>query len=372
MRTVFRQTDTVYLRLIVLWISCILGLATLAGAGITGVEVVPGSPTVNDSVTVTLSGEFFDGCWHPGSGQCGTVEEFLINPSIYVIDVWEPGAICPMVIVDYSFSCEYGRLGAGHYVVSFTEEHESLREPAPDVLVVEFDVVVPTAIEATINIDPRTLNLWSKGEHLTCYIELPPGYDPEDIDVSTVLFNDVVEAMPWPTDVGDHDLDGTPDRMVKFSRGEVSALLGEQSLRQALRGTRVHSGSSGGEIADMEVAISGELSDGTLFAGADVIRVIDPRAGGSGSSGLQVSSTPVGATALISFDLDGPGPASVLVYDAAGRLVRTLVDEEMIAGGRDVIWDGRTEDGQAVSAGFYFVRVAQRGGTSLHKVLLLR
>jgi flagellar hook assembly protein FlgD len=45
------------------------------------------------------------------------------------------------------------------------------------------------------------------------------------------------------------------------------------------------------------------------------------------------------------------------VYDAAGRLVRTVLDETRAAGAQAVNWDGRNARGQAVGSGVYFYRL---------------
>jgi parallel beta-helix repeat protein len=80
-------------------------------------------------------------------------------------------------------------------------------------------------IRASIDIDPDTLNLKSRGRWVTCYIELPEGCDVREIDVSTVLLNDVVPAESKSAEVGDHDRDGVPDLAVKFERLEVQAIV---------------------------------------------------------------------------------------------------------------------------------------------------
>jgi hypothetical protein len=107
---------------------------------------------------------------------------------------------------------------------------------------------------ATIDFNPDTLNLKSKGKVVTVYIELPEGYDAEEIDISTVMLNGIVPAWAHPTDVGDYDSDGVSDLMVKFDRSDVQNVL-----------------APGNEV---EVTVSGQLTDGTSFEGADTIRVI--------------------------------------------------------------------------------------------------
>ena len=107
---------------------------------------------------------------------------------------------------------------------------------------------------ATVDIEPDTLNLDSKGKWITCYIELEESYDVADIDISTIKLNGTVPAEEKPTGLGDCDDDGIPDLMVKFDRDSVQGIL---------------------EVGDeVEIVITGEL-DGTSFKGTDTIRVID-------------------------------------------------------------------------------------------------
>ena len=80
-------------------------------------------------------------------------------------------------------------------------------------------------VSATVDIDPNELNLDAHGKWITAYIELPSGYDVNDIAISSVeLYDDgnSVEAKLKPTKIGDYDLDGAPDLMVKFDRADVA------------------------------------------------------------------------------------------------------------------------------------------------------
>jgi parallel beta-helix repeat protein len=113
---------------------------------------------------------------------------------------------------------------------------------------------VSAVIPATVDIDPDTLNLGSGGKWITCYIELPEGYDVADIDVSTVLLEGEVQAEARPTKIGDYDDDGIPDLMIKFNRSDVQELV---------------------EVGDeVELVVSGKC-DGVPFSGSDSIRVIN-------------------------------------------------------------------------------------------------
>ena len=115
-------------------------------------------------------------------------------------------------------------------------------------------------VEATVDIDPNTLNLKSNGKWVTCYIELD-GFDVNDIDVSTVSIVDIqgtsvnIPAEIHPTGIGDEDMDGIPDLMVKFDRSLVQDAANPGACM---------------------ITVSGELSGGTVFEGYDTITVINP------------------------------------------------------------------------------------------------
>jgi len=118
----------------------------------------------------------------------------------------------------------------------------------------------PPIVNATTDIDPDTLNLCSKGNWITGYIELPEGYDVNDINVSTVVLNDTVPAELHPTEVGDYDNDTVPDLMVKFNRIQVAEYILSKGIM----------------TGNVTLTISGYLIDGTMFEGSDIIRVRMP------------------------------------------------------------------------------------------------
>jgi len=117
-------------------------------------------------------------------------------------------------------------------------------------------------LQAEVDIDPDTLNLRSRGRPITAYIELPEGYDVADIDVDSIcLYFEGAPEEGIPVDsryrarIGDEDGDEMPDLMVKFNRQLVQSYL---------------------EPGMVEMAILGELTDGTLLEGSDTVRVINP------------------------------------------------------------------------------------------------
>ncbi len=79
--------------------------------------------------------------------------------------------------------------------------------------------------ETTINFDPDTLNLRSKGQFVTVYIKLPTGFDVSQIDISSIRLNSSIPALSKPVIIGDFDSNGIPELMVKFERSKVQRIL---------------------------------------------------------------------------------------------------------------------------------------------------
>lgn len=123
------------------------------------------------------------------------------------------------------------------------------------------------ALTATVDIDPDTLNLKSKGNWITAYVELPEGYDANDINTSTVLLNDTISAEVHPTGVGDEDNDGVPDLMVKFDRAEVKSYILANIELATLYQER---------SMNITLTVTGNLNDETPFEGSDTIRIMMP------------------------------------------------------------------------------------------------
>jgi hypothetical protein len=224
-----------------------------------------------------------------------------------------------------------------------------------------------------------------KGKGVTCYIELPAGYDPADIDVSTVMLNGAVPAMLSPTSVGDHDSDGIPDRMVKFSRSDFIAFIEAATATKAWMRERASDDVAFADGTNFGVEVTGELTDGTPFSGTDTIRLIKPGnsshpAGGAEPEetiasldrpSLEVSPNPLTGTARISYGLEAGGTVRLAIYDAAGRLVRTLEDGHKSAGRHAVTWDRKTDDGRSVNGGVYFIRFEQPGSEIVRKLMVV-
>jgi hypothetical protein len=66
------------------------------------------------------------------------------------------------------------------------------------------------------------------------------------------------------------------------------------------------------------------------------------------------------------------GDARLVIYDASGRAVRTLVNDRLPAGEHSVSWNGRDEKGQECAQGVYFYDLITGSGKLTGKALLLK
>ncbi len=225
-----------------------------------------------------------------------------------------------------------------------------------DVFVVKYEVPIP----ATVDVDPNTLNLKSKGRWITCYIELMEGFDVADIDLASVRLNDIVPAETEPVAIGDYDEDGCPDLMVKFARPDVIDIL------------------SPGE--GIPVAVTGYVGDNP-FGGTDYIRIISPPVLPTVDEvvpppvetvSLEAYPNPFNPSVQITYSVPQSSRVLIQVWDITGRLVRVLEDAERTEGVYRTEWNGKNEIGRAVTSGVYFCRLSVGGEVITRKLMLLR
>jgi flagellar hook assembly protein FlgD len=62
----------------------------------------------------------------------------------------------------------------------------------------------------------------------------------------------------------------------------------------------------------------------------------------------------------------------VLIYDATGRLVKTLVDADLQAGRYAVRWDGTDDSGARVASGAYFCEMRSTAGVQRRKLMMMQ
>jgi hypothetical protein len=83
---------------------------------------------------------------------------------------------------------------------------------------------------------------------------------------------------------------------------------------------------------------------------------------------------PFNPTTAIKYSIAKAGRVSLRIYNAAGQLVRTLVDEEQSPRpeGYTAVWDGLGNRGEEVATGVYFYKLTAKEFTQTKKMVLLK
>jgi len=129
-------------------------------------------------------------------------------------------------------------------------------DPYRTLLQVPVSLMVGLVPTTYLNFDPDTLNLGSMGQLVKLVIELPPEWNPRDIDVSTIRLNDTVPARAFPVDFTDENDNGIEEIVVRFNRAAVEAVLSEGAV--------------------VPITVQGEIPDQAWFRGTTTVRAIRP------------------------------------------------------------------------------------------------
>ena len=87
---------------------------------------------------------------------------------------------------------------------------------------------------------------------------------------------------------------------------------------------------------------------------------------------LGAAPNPFNPSTKLSFEMATPGHARLKVFDTAGRLVATLLDEHREAGSHFVNWDGRNDAGRTCSAGVYLYRLEAGKFSEAKRMVLIK
>jgi hypothetical protein len=112
----------------------------------------------------------------------------------------------------------------------------------------------------------------------------------------------------------------------------------------------------------------------SVFAvlGPDMVTGEDPMPLPDATFLAQNYPNPFNPITNIGFGIKEQGHVSLRIYDAAGRLVTTLIDESRPAGNYTAEWNGRDNSGSTVASGVYFYRLTSKEFEETKKMILLR
>ncbi|MBM4118830.1 T9SS type A sorting domain-containing protein, partial [bacterium] len=244
------------------------------------------------------------------------------------------------------------------------------------------------ALKGLLRLDPADCEM-NVGEVCSLRVMIAPSQVPvKGVDV-TIDFDESVAALQaihagsWVTGSGlqsyFHDYTETGATEAHFSLAFLNGTVtggGELALLE-FRG--LAAGASAltftqdrvRDTNNTELDYSTSLSD-SLFVINDLTPVEEPPVAPVALRLLGNTPNPFNPSTLISYELPAAGRWQVAIYDAQGRLQRTLADEWQLAGRRELRWDGRDDAGTALGSGLYLVRVNGPTGSASGKLLLLK
>lgn len=196
----------------------------------------------------------------------------------------------------------------------------------------------------------------------TIWVSLEPStgtFAASDVDVASVTLERAdglaapITAVPEKSSgTSDADHDGIAEIAVTFRTAAMRTMLAD-----------LPPGSN-----DVAFWIRGSLSGGGRFA-APLHLTID-----AGKKGLSVSvaPNPLNPAASLTFRTAKPGPARVVLFDVAGRVVRVALDERSTPAGYHEVPIGRDDRGRDLPSGVYFYRVLTPEGSAAGKLVMMK
>ncbi len=67
-----------------------------------------------------------------------------------------------------------------------------------------------------------------------------------------------------------------------------------------------------------------------------------------------------------------PVPVTLTIVDLHGRRIRRLIDDQLVSGDHEVVWDGQDEGGRQVASGVYVYEMDQGGRREARRMVLVR
>ena len=81
---------------------------------------------------------------------------------------------------------------------------------------------------------------------------------------------------------------------------------------------------------------------------------------------------PFNPSTTISFSIPSDMSCKLDVYNIRGQKVKTLLNENMMAGRHSIVWDGVDDNGRSVSSGVYFYKLATPNRNQTYKMLMIK
>ncbi len=161
---------------------------------------------------------------------------------------------------------------------------------------------------------------------------------------------------------------------------QMRDIVGGPTSFEFQRELRAHFGLGDAAVADSVVVEwpSGAVQVLTGVTASQEIEIVEAAAvdaalpsGGRATRIRFLRPNPAAGATVIGYAVDRPTRLDLEIFDVSGRLVRSLVRQDVEAGEGEVVWDGRDHRSRTVGAGVYFVRLRADGRDQVSKAIRL-
>jgi hypothetical protein len=207
-------------------------------------------------------------------------------------------------------------------------------------------------------------SLWNGGESAIATATAPSANITNGMsgEVSWDVTQDVLDAVGGAPFFGWMVKKGSPQNgNVRFYSREGAAAAGNLDLGPRLILEFPPSPSSiaaRGVVDKQETTASGNLSSSKVESEPGISFVVQPN--------------PFNPETTFGFGLERRAHVTMRVYDLQGRVVSTLLNEDMAAGSHSIRWDGRNGTGATVSSGTYYAQLVVGGVAATEKLIVLK
>lgn len=276
------------------------------------------------------------GIWDPGSSSYDQSRLTFLNLPVLKCHGYQYGVT----------ACLKHHVGTMTTALS-TNTHAGVRYGAPGAFLAEVRMADLNILDCIYILARPNSGPWCSYSEATRVDKLVSGFDPVAIDiwatkhilVPTILANGYTEyPMQNPDDPG-----------------SIFRLYLDLSMSELL--------AAGIEVTNDLASIDAEVCSGT-----GVGPIESPVA--AARRGAHPNPSPSGAT--IRFDMRAAGGVRLDIYDATGRLVRSIHEAIPEGAGREIRWDGKDQSGRTLPAGAYHYRFTGAGEPSSGKVTIVR